>query len=119
MVPQLPHARGAEKLCLRPCKHRHVRSRQLLPRVGGPALNSASFSRTSSPVFVPPPPVIISKVVVTLLMLISFCVIYILFCFDFDSLSAHIHYINAMKLNFTILHFCVLILATQTQSYII
>lgn len=55
--------------------------------------------------FFPPRSIIISKVVVTLLMLISFCVKYILFlfCFDFDSLSAHIHYINAMKLNFTIL----------------
>lgn len=38
-----------------------------------------------------------------LLTLTSFCVKYIL-CFD--SLSAHIHYINAMKINFTILVYC-------------
>lgn len=76
--------------------------------LGGLGLNPACSSRTCSPVFGSPPPrsVFISKVVVTLLMLISFlCKIYSFFvCFDFDSLSAHIHYINAMKLNFTILY---------------
>lgn len=55
------------------------------------------------------------KVILTLLMLISFCVKYIV-CFGFDSVSAHIHYINAMKLNFTILCCCALFLSeTQTD----
>lgn len=40
------------------------------------------------------------------LMLISFCVKKKKYYFCFDSLCAHIHYINAMELNFTILTPC-------------